>query len=194
MMQRIHGWKLARFLIGLGVLMTLTAGAATAAADGATSSDETKSADRAKSAQARRYVVVNLNQGFVKDEVFERLRSLRPEQAGEGVDIGAAAIFSYFRAPHEEVAGRLKRFLQLAAKHEIPIVVQLDGEQWWSNRPDLWNWWDPDRPACRLARWRGGGLRGVHWKRGVWTARASVCVVAHGLSEPGLEPLEAVND
>ncbi|MFO7936729.1 MAG: hypothetical protein R6V06_03880 [Kiritimatiellia bacterium] len=29
----------------------------------------------------------------------------------------------------------------------MPIVVQLDGEQWWGNRPDLWNWWDPKRPG-----------------------------------------------
>ena len=35
----------------------------------------------------------------------------------------------------------------MAEHYDIPIVIQLDGEQWWGNRPDLWNWWDPARPG-----------------------------------------------
>jgi hypothetical protein len=29
----------------------------------------------------------------------------------------------------------------------MPVVVQLDGEQWWEGRPDLWNWWNPGLPG-----------------------------------------------
>jgi hypothetical protein len=35
----------------------------------------------------------------------------------------------------------------MAEQCDIPVVVQLDGEQWWRARPDLWNWWDPQRPG-----------------------------------------------
>ncbi|HTY57932.1 MAG TPA: hypothetical protein VMF59_03905, partial [Bacteroidota bacterium] len=44
------------------------------------------------------------------------------------------------------------------------VVVQLDGEQWWGARPDLWNWWDPDRPGYDTANrmnveWFGWGAQ-----------------------------------
>jgi hypothetical protein len=40
--------------------------------------------------------------------------------------------------------------------------VQLDGEQWWMARPDLWNWWDRDLPGYNPANasnveWSGWG-------------------------------------
>jgi hypothetical protein len=45
------------------------------------------------------------------------------------------------------VRAALDGFLRLAEQHDMPVVVQLDGEQWWDGRPDLWNWWDPTRPG-----------------------------------------------
>jgi hypothetical protein len=41
----------------------------------------------------------------------------------------------------------LREFLRLAHETQTPIVVQLDGEQWWGHRPDLWNWWDTNQPG-----------------------------------------------
>jgi hypothetical protein len=35
--------------------------------------------------------------------------------------------------------------LSLCEEHELAVIVQLDGEQWWQARPDLWNWWDKNR-------------------------------------------------
>jgi hypothetical protein len=45
------------------------------------------------------------------------------------------------------VVADLREFLRLAQLTDTPIVVQLDGEQWWANRPDLWNWWDESLPG-----------------------------------------------
>ena len=41
----------------------------------------------------------------------------------------------------------MKNYLSLSEQFDIPILVQLDGEAWWNNRPDLWNWWDKDKPG-----------------------------------------------
>jgi hypothetical protein len=58
-----------------------------------------------------------------------------------------AGIFSYFSASPAAVEKALRKFLRLSAKHDLPVVVQLDGEQWWEARPDLWNWWDATKPG-----------------------------------------------
>ncbi|MCC7495570.1 MAG: hypothetical protein IT204_24685 [Fimbriimonadaceae bacterium] len=76
--------------------------------------------------------------------------------------IGVAAIFSYLHHPRERVLADLREFLRLAAVTDTPVVVQLDGENWWGGRPDLWNWWDPAQPGYDPANrqnveWTGWG-------------------------------------
>ncbi|UUZ85858.1 hypothetical protein LJK88_21790 [Paenibacillus sp. P26] len=41
----------------------------------------------------------------------------------------------------------LKRVLQATEEAELPVLIGLDGYEWWSGRPDLWNWWDPNKPG-----------------------------------------------
>jgi hypothetical protein len=72
--------------------------------------------------------------------------------------LGIGAIFSYLSQSRDQCKDDLIKFLSLAERYEIPIVVQLDGEQWWGARPDLWNWWDPDRPG-----YDPGNRQNVEW-------------------------------
>jgi len=37
--------------------------------------------------------------------------------------------------------------LDLARETAMPVFIWLDGEYWWQHRPDLWNWWDPEKPG-----------------------------------------------
>lgn len=60
---------------------------------------------------------------------------------------GIGFIFSYLKTDIDTVQVDLKRFLSLSLKTNTPVLVKLDGEQWWQNRPDLWNWWDPELPG-----------------------------------------------
>ena len=94
-----------------------------------------------------RYVVVNLHWREVNESVFAQICRLRSGQSSESIRLGAARIFSYFQQPHERTRAHLERFLQLSEKYELPVVVQLDGENWWCARPDLWNWWDATWPG-----------------------------------------------
>jgi len=111
----------------------------------------------------RQFIVVNLAPGEMTDEsVFQGLQETFPSSGAGHLSLGAAGIFSYLHAPRERTTSQLTRFLDLAARFDIPIVVQLDGEQWWGGRPDLWNWWDPSRPGFspenrKNVEWSGWG-------------------------------------
>lgn len=96
---------------------------------------------------AEQYIVVNIAPGEVNEEVFKEIGQLASSKVPGRVGVGIGAIFSYLHQPRESCQAHLKQFLSLAERFNTPVVVQLDGEQWWGNRPDLWNWWDPARPG-----------------------------------------------
>ena len=67
-----------------------------------------------------------------------------PDVPGARIRIGVGYIFSYFRAKDDvSLLTSLRGLLQLAEATDTPVLLQIDGEQWWESRPDLWNWWDP---------------------------------------------------
>lgn len=108
------------------------------------------------------YIVVNIASSEVNSTVFEEIKGLSAAQSSDKISIGIAAIFSYLNEPRETTRDHLEKFLALSQQHSIPVVVQLDGEQWWGARPDLWNWWDPTKPGFNPANrknveWSGWG-------------------------------------
>lgn len=98
---------------------------------------------------ATQSIVFNLSEGRRVDAFAQINREFTNNQTGK-VRVAIAGIFSYLHHPRENVVADLKEFLRLSQKTDTPIVVQLDGEQWWGNRPDLWNWWDTNRPGFAL--------------------------------------------
>jgi hypothetical protein len=99
-----------------------------------------------RDADARQqYLVVNIIPGERYEEVFDQARQLQSLNSSAPVRLGIGAIFSYLNESRVQCKSRVLEFLSLAEKYEIPVVVQLDGEQWWDARPDLWNWWDSTR-------------------------------------------------
>ncbi len=95
---------------------------------------------------ADQFIVFNLGNGRDADAIA-RISGEFEGATGDHLRIGVAAIFSYLHHPPAEVEASLREFLRLARDSDTPVVVQLDGEQWWGNRPDLWNWWDPTQPG-----------------------------------------------
>jgi hypothetical protein len=92
-------------------------------------------------------IVVNGSAADMNKTVFEEIGGLAKDKPPGAIDLGIGAIFSYLHQPRDTTVAQIKEFLSLSEQFNIPIVVQLDGEQWWGNRPDLWNWWDPSRPG-----------------------------------------------
>lgn len=92
------------------------------------------------------FIVFNISATAPAPVFQEVAREFKPI-AGRPLRVGLGAVFSYLRHSPEQVRGALEEFLKLAQLHSIPVVVQLDGEQWMEARPDLWNWWDPKAPG-----------------------------------------------
>ncbi len=111
---------------------------------------------------AEQYLVVNIAPGEIQREVFADIRQIAQDRTSDRIGLGIGAIFSYLNQPREKTQHDLQTFFALAERFNIPIVIQLDGEQWWAERPDLWNWWDPNQPGYdpqnRLnVEWAGWG-------------------------------------
>ncbi len=111
---------------------------------------------------ADKYVLVNLHASEVNEDTFAKVAALGADRNQQAPRLGVGAIFSYFRQSPRKTRRALDKFLALAQRHDLAVIVQLDGEQWWQARPDLWNWWDPAQPCYDAANaanveWSGWG-------------------------------------
>jgi len=109
-----------------------------------------------------RYVVLNLQRNEIRDDIFAAIAELAAEHRDGTPRLGVGIVVSYLAAPRERYLAQLQQGFRLAEKYNLAVVVQLDGEQWWQGRPDLWNWWDADQPGYDPANvanveWSGWG-------------------------------------
>lgn len=83
----------------------------------------------------------------VSDALFREPLDAIQETGHPERRLGLAFILSYFHGPTDLVEQSLRRLLALSEKHDTPVLLALDGENWWGDRPDLWNWFDKNRPG-----------------------------------------------
>lgn len=112
----------------------------------------------------KQYIVVNGVQA--SDDEFRQISELFGASSGD-VSIGIGFIISYLRYTPESTQNTLKKYLSLSSKYNVPIIIQIDGESWWQNRPDLWNWWNPDLPG-----YNPNNRNNVEWTD--WTSDSAV--------------------
>ncbi|HNR30608.1 MAG TPA: hypothetical protein PKI11_06940 [Candidatus Hydrogenedentes bacterium] len=118
-----------------------------------------------------RYVFINHAPGvawsadkpesFTRDG-FDEIRETIGACENPKLRLGVSFIFDFLNYDLDNVAQSLDRFLALSAETGVPVLVNLDGMNWWDHRPDLWNWWDPDGPGFdpenrRNVEWTGWG-------------------------------------
>ena len=96
---------------------------------------------------AKQSIVLNMHPNQINQSGFQEIHQICKDAKGKQYDLGIGAIFSCLNMPRDKCVTNIKMFLSLSQQYDIPIVIQLDGEQWWSARGDLWNWWDPDNPG-----------------------------------------------
>ena len=101
--------------------------------------------------EPNQYILVNLHRHELTREGILDIKQKISGAKESDIQIGVSMIYSYLQIPKDDAATE-ERFLQqlkddlaLLQELEMPILVQLDGEQWWNARPDLWNWWDPSK-------------------------------------------------
>lgn len=100
-------------------------------------------------------------------EAFQEIVSVFGKPLERKKPIGVGFIISYLHQPPTAAATLLRKYLSLSEQFEMPIIVQLDGEQWWGGRPDLWNWWDPAKPG-----YNPQNKQNVEWTG--WSAESAV--------------------
>ncbi|MCW5550778.1 MAG: hypothetical protein KIS67_01295 [Verrucomicrobiae bacterium] len=113
----------------------------------------------AETDSVRQFILLNRSTGPasgrfepVSREHFLEIKRAVPDVPGASLRPGISYIFSYFRAPSDEaLLASLRRVLDLAKETDTPMLIQLDGENWWDARPDLWNWWDASLPGFNPA-------------------------------------------
>jgi len=112
--------------------------------------------------QSTRYLLLNLGASEIRRETVREIKQLGGEWSAGRPRIGVGSIISYFRQPPDKAMEQLRSLLSLCEEQDVAVIVQLDGEQWWTARPDLWNWWDEGRPGFDPANatnveWSGWG-------------------------------------
>lgn len=83
------------------------------------------------------------------------------------IGIGIGFILHCLGHSGNENINKLNKHLALSEKYNIPLVIQLDVEQWWQNRPDLWNWWDKEQKG-----YNPNNVNNVEWTG--WTKDSAV--------------------
>lgn len=63
------------------------------------------------------------------------------------IRVGISFIFDYLSTDIDSVQQSLDKFLALSRETKVPIFIHLDGANWMTARPDLWNWWDAGKPG-----------------------------------------------
>jgi hypothetical protein len=101
--------------------------------------------DQDRRGEPAHYILIN---GVENTEAsFQEIAETYGKAGGRHISVGIGFIISTLNMTPERAAQTLKQYLSLSVRYEIPVLVQLDGESWWHNRPDLWNWWDKSKPG-----------------------------------------------
>ncbi|MBI5833039.1 MAG: hypothetical protein HZB16_12145 [Armatimonadetes bacterium] len=145
----------------------------------------------ARAAAEPQFLVLNLTPGhawhqsrpdtLAPDHLAE-LRAKLPFDHRGPIRLATSYIFSYLNSASDATFDdALRRCLATAVETDTPILIALDGENWWDARPDLWNWWDPAKPGynpenARNVEWTGPGPEHavkLAWRN--WGRQLRVC-------------------
>ena len=117
-----------------------------------------------------KYIMVN---GVsATQESFQQISDIFGKSEDRKIALGVGFIISALNMTPKDAAFQLQRYLSLSEQFEIPVIVQLDVEQWWGNRPDLWNWWDKNKPGynpenrknVEWTSWASGSAVKIGWR------------------------------
>lgn len=117
------------------------------------------------------YIFLNRTPGMAWDQ--NRPEGIRPELFTEPLArvgasptaetrLGLHFVLSVLDGSLDTLASTLKALIQTAEATNTPTLFVIDGQNWWGNRPDLWNWWDTARPGynpknAENVEWTGPG-------------------------------------
>lgn len=100
-------------------------------------------------------------EGFTPQSIEEIVTRL-DTRGNKRLSPGVAFSFSVLEDEPAVLEKSIRALLSAAQKTRVPVLITLDGQNWWQHRPDLWNWWDPALPGFDPANrdnveWTGWG-------------------------------------
>lgn len=82
---------------------------------------------------------------------MQELRDKFGTTGNSRIRLGLAFSFSVLESDPKDLAKSLETLLTTAQQADVPVFICLDGQNWWTRRPDLWNWWDKTLPGYNPA-------------------------------------------
>jgi hypothetical protein len=79
--------------------------------------------------------------------LFDRVADTLRAPENPRLRVGISFVFNTLETPTNVLTRSLRRLLAGSEASGVPVIVALDGQNWWQHRPDLWNWWDPNLPG-----------------------------------------------
>ncbi len=108
------------------------------------------------SSQNPQYVFLNRMPGVewdqnrpetIRDSVFEEPMKAVGMLHSPTRRLGLSFILSYNDSKMDNLEQTLDAILAGSLKNDVPVLIVLDGENWWNGTPELWNWWDRSKPG-----------------------------------------------
>lgn len=101
------------------------------------------------------------------EEMFIAVSQRLKNQSSLSVKAGVSLFLCYLQKPIGQVQDQLVKFLSLADKYNLPVMIQFDGIDYQNAYPELWNWWDPSQPGYNPTN-----VNNVEWTS--WTPDSAV--------------------
>lgn len=99
--------------------------------------------------------------------ILEEVKMVLATTHPPSISIGVSFVYSVMERSPENLERCVRALLEAAEDTMVPILITLDGQNWWERRPELWNWWDPDRPGYDPAN-----VENVEWTS--WSSQDAV--------------------
>lgn len=101
----------------------------------------------------------------------DAIRELRSRIGNSSFDspvkLGVQMVVPYFDIKPSQSVDIIQNLIAISKKERVPVLFKLDGFTDWDNRPDLWNWWNPNQPG-----YNPNNKNNVEWTD--WTPDAAI--------------------
>lgn len=78
---------------------------------------------------------------------YPQIAELFGPQRDKEIMVGNAILIYVFHNSMENYERAIKNHFRMSEKYDIPIIIEFDPFTFWTDVPELWNWWDPERPG-----------------------------------------------
>lgn len=87
------------------------------------------------------------------ENAIQEIRALIPADESKSVKLGVQTTIPYFNIPSNQSEQVVRELIKVVEEEEMPIIFKLDGITEWTNRADLWNWWDGNEANRENVEW-----------------------------------------